>query len=391
MRALVPVLVALTLWSCSSRPPQDDSISRLEVSILPLDGGPDAAPQPVADRMAHYHVPGLSVAIIRDDRIVWVSAHGLRTAGTADMVGVSTIFQAASLSKTVTAALAMQLVEVGRLDLDRDVNRDLRSWRVPAAPIPLRSHPVTLAELLSHRAGLSVPGFPGYPADARLPDLKQILDGRPPANTKAVRVQWLPGAELHYSGGGYEVVQQLLMDATSSPFPLIAEQQVLAPVNMVRSGYWQPLPEDLWEDAATAHNAAGTPIPGRARVYPELAAAGLWSTPVDLAHFAIELSRAWSGRSSMLMKLDTARRMLTPQGDGRTGLGVFLDGEGASLRFRQPGDNAGYHALMVAYADGRFGAVAMTNGEGGRQLVVEVINNIARLEAWPDFTPLKVE
>jgi len=255
----------------------------------------------------------------------------------------------------------------------------------------MRGHPVTLAELLSHRAGTTVPGFPGYAAGARLPDLREILDGRPPAVTKPVRVQWQPGAEFRYSGGGYEVVQQLLMDATAEPFPLIAEQQVLQPVNMVRSGYWQPLPEDLWEDAATAHDSYGMPIEGRAHVYPELSAAGLWTTPVDLAHFAIELSRAWSGRPTPLMKLDSARRMLTRQGSGPTGLGVFLDGEGATLRFRHPGDNLGYHALLVAYADGSHGAVVMTNGESGRALVAEDINSIARLEAWPGFTPLKPE
>ncbi len=390
MRVLVPILVGFALWSCGSRPPQDDGIARLETSILPLNAAPDAPPQSIAERMAYYHVPGLSLAVIRDDRIVWVSALGVRTAGTTDAVGVSTIFQAASISKTVTAAAALQLVEAGRLDLDRDVNQELHSWRIPTAP-QMRGHPVTLAELLSHRAGLTVPGFPGYAADAKLPDLREILDGRPPAITRAVRVQGRPGAEFRYSGGGYEVVQQLLMDVTASPFPLIAEQQVLGPLNMVRSGYWQPLPEDLWQDAAAAHDAQGLLIKGRAHVYPELAAAGLWTTPVDLAHFAIELSRAWSGRSSLLMKLDTARRMLAPQGGGPTGLGVFLDGAGATLRFRHPGDNKGYHALMVVYADGRFGAVVMTNGEGGRQLAAEIVNSIAKLEGWPEFTPLKAE
>jgi len=390
MRVLVAVLVVLALGSCSSRPPQDDSIARLETAILPLDGGPDAPPQSIAERMAHYHVPGLSLAVIRDERIVWVSAHGLRTAGTTDAVAVSTIFQAASISKPVAAATAMRLVEGGQLALDRDVNRDLGSWRLPVTA-PMRGHPVTLAELLSHRAGLTVPGFPGYAADARLPDLRQILDGKPPANSRPVRVQWPPGTEFRYSGGGYEVLQQLLQDTMAAPFPLIAEQQVLAPLNMVRSGYWQPLPEDLWDDAAAAHDAEGQPIKGRAHVYPELAAAGLWTTPVDLAHFMIELSRAWSGRQSALMSLDSARRMLTRQGGGPTGLGLLLDGDGATLRFRHPGVNLGYNALMVGYADGSHGAVVMTNGEGGRALVAEIVNSVAKLEGWPDFAPLKPE
>ena len=390
MRALVPVLVGLALWSCAPATPQDAGIGGLETAILPLDGGPDATPQTIAERMAHYHVPGLSLAVIRDERIVWIGAYGVRTAGTTDAVDIGTLFQAASISKTVAAAATMRLVEAGWLALDGDVNRELKSWRLPTPP-PMRGHPVTLAELLSHRAGLTVPGFPGYDAEARLPDLREILDGKPPANTRPVRVRWQPGAAFRYSGGGYEVLQQLLTDATAEPFPLFAEQQVLTPLNMVRSGYWQPLPEDLWADAATAHDAEGQPVKGRAHVYPELAAAGLWTTPVDLAHFMIELSRAWSGQSSALMQLDTARRMLARQGSGPTGLGVFLDDEGATLRFRHPGDNFGYHALLVGYADGSHGAVAMTNGEGGRALVAEVINSIAKLEAWPGFTPLGPE
>lgn len=169
------------------------------------------------ERMAHYGVPGLSVAIIEDCKVVETRQVGAAEAGGA-AVGPHTLFQVASISKPVTALAALRLVEQGQLSLDEDVRTSLKTWTLPDSPL-LKDHPVTLRKLLSHSAGLNVGGFAGYPVGAPLPSAAQILDGIAPANNDPVRVQTAPGTQWRYSGGGYVVVQLLMTEATARPFP----------------------------------------------------------------------------------------------------------------------------------------------------------------------------
>ncbi len=233
-------------------------------------------------RMAHYKVPGVSVALVDQGELAWARGYGEMEAGSGKAVTPETIFQAASISKTITGLVALHLVENGTLDLDADVNDFLRSWKVPKSK-HTQERTVTLRGLLSHTAGMGVQGYPGYPAGSQLPTLLQILDGRPPALPKPVRVVQSPGKEFIYSGGGYLVAQQMIEDVTGIALPELVQEWVLDRLEMANSSFTTLLPEKFLPQAATAHLRTGDPVPGKWHLYPEQAAACLWTTPSDLA------------------------------------------------------------------------------------------------------------
>ncbi len=307
----------------------------------------------LASMMQRDRVPAASVAVIRDGAIAERIAIG------ADH---RTLFEAASISKVVAGLTVLRLAEQGRLGLDTPVNQMLRSWTLPGESAPR----VTPRLLLSHRAGTTVGGFAGYAPGAPLPDLRKILDGLPPANNAAVRVAWPPGAAFRYSGGGTMVLQQLV-DDVAGDFDHVSRDLVLTPIGMSRSGFFQPLAAPR-ADAATAHDIEGKPLPGRFHVYPEHAAAGLWSTPEEVALMALAIAASW--KTGGLLSREMARAMATPVDGGPTGLGIFVQPRGS----RPPwlyhyGVNAGFRSILVFAADASFGLVLMTNGEGGRQLI----------------------
>src|SRR5688500_12377483 len=287
-------------------------------------------------------------------------------------------------SSDVCSSDLMKLVEEGVLSLDEDVNKWLRSWSVPGSAHSEREK-VTLRRLLSHTAGTTVHGFPGYVATATVPTVVQVLNGETPANTRAVLVDTQPGALHRYSGGGTTIAQLVIADATGRPFPDVLREKVLLPAGMTRSAFAQPLPDELRANAATAHSPTGQPIPGKYHTYPELAAAGLWTTPSDLARFGIEIQRALAGEHGRIVSPETARQMVTqqtPASGGRYGIGFGLDGPPDSLWFAHGGSNAGFQAYFLMSADRKQGVVVMTNGALGSVLMQEITRSVAREYGW---------
>jgi CubicO group peptidase (beta-lactamase class C family) len=339
----------------------------------------------IEDRMAAYHVPGVSVAVIHNGSIEWAQGFGITQSG-GGPVTAQTLFQAGSMSKPVAAMAALHLVEQGRLSLDSDVNRALTSWKIPASAAAPGAV-VTLRELLNHTAGLTVHGFPGYAAAAPVPTLVQILNGENPANTGPIRLEAAPGSREKYSGGGYAVIQQLLLDVSHQPFPELMHDTVLAPIGMSSSTYEQPLPVDLQSSAATPYNADDTPVEGGFHTYPEMAAAGLWTTPTDLALFAIEIQRSLRGDANRVLSADMTKQMLLA-GQGSRGLGLVIGGASEDPFFSHGGINQGFEGLLVAYQQSGDGAVVMTNAQGGQLLANEVLRGIALVYGWPDFHPI---
>ena len=384
MRALLAGLLALAAGaSCGAA--QEERIPAVEHGLLPAVRVRGRTPaMDLADRMAYYKVPGVSVAVIDEGAIAWAKGYGVREAGGHGAVDEATLFQAASISKPVTAAATLQLVRERTLDLTGDVNRWLRTWRLPEDSFT-RRHPVTIEGLLSHTAGLSVHGFPGYDVDSALPTLAQVLDGAPPANTGPIRPIAVPGTAWRYSGGGYTVLQQLLIDVTRTPFPEFMRRTVLQPLEMDRSTYEQPLPARLARNAATAHDGEGRPIHGRWHVYPEMAAAGLWTTPSDLARFLLAVQDAIGGGRNRVFTLTLVADMLTPRLGSGYGLGLAVSGEGPAQRFGHGGGNEGFRCEMVAYMHRGQGAVVMTNGDHGGALAQEVLRSIAAAYGWPGY------
>jgi CubicO group peptidase (beta-lactamase class C family) len=338
----------------------------------------------LADRMSFYKTPGVSIAFIDDGRIAWVRGYGVRAVASGEHVTTETLFQAGSISKPVAAAMALHLVERERLSIDGDVNEKLVSWKVPENEFT-KLEKVTVRRILSHSAGLTNHAAGNYRAGADLPTLVQILDGIEPANTPPIRVDAIPGSLWRYSGGGYGVLQQLVIDAGGKPFEVQARETIFEPLDMTSSTFEQPLPAQMRERAAVGHDRSGKRIEGEWITFPEMAAAGLWSTPSDLARLAIELQQSRNGKSNRILGAEITRQMLTRQIEN-WGLGFVVEGEGRSARFSHGGDTEGYKCLLVMYHTGQ-GAVVMTNSDRGDRLTDEIMRSIAHEYGWGDYQP----
>lgn len=337
----------------------------------------------LADRMKHYNTPGVSLAVINDNKIEWARGYGALEAGGDRAVTTETLFQAASISKPVTAMAALRLVQQGKLALDEDVNRKLISWKIPENEFT-KDQKITLRRLLSHSAGLTVHGFAGYAAEEAAPTTIEILDGIKPANSAPVQVNVTPGTQSRYSGGGYVVLQLLLTEVTGKSFPEVMKELVFSKIDMRHSTYQQPLPKEWAPAAATAHRISGEPVKGKWHTYPEMAAAGLWTTASDLARFAIELQLSKAGKSNQVLSASMTHQMLTPQ-IADVGLGLFISGKARATSFSHGGSNQGFRCQLFAYTESGQGAVVMTNAGQGDLLAQEILRSIAKEYGWPDY------
>ena len=372
----------------------DQRMSHVLSDLRPETAVParESPAQTLAQRMQYYATPGASIGVIDDGALAWASGFGVRMMGMADAVTARTPFQAGSISKPVFALAVMRLVEQGALDLDTDVNGYLTSWRVPAnggwQPR------ITLRQLLSHTAGTTVHGFRGYPASGPCPTPLEVLQGVPPANTPEVIVDLMPGLAFRYSGGGTTIAQQVVVDVLGRPFPDLMRELILDPLGMADSTFEQPLPAPMAARAAVGHPLNGQPLSGGAHVYPEMAAAGLWTTAADLSRLAIALMRTLRGeRSALPLKTESVQSMLQPQlpdqtiGEHFVGIGWYCGGEGDDFCFGHQGVDEGFLAEMrVLPARGKAAAV-LINAHGWL-LPVEIFKAIGREYGWP-ATPLR--
>ena len=335
----------------------------------------------VAEQMEQYKVPGVSIAVINNGDIEWARGYGMADVEQQRAVTTETLFQAASISKPVAAMAALRLVEQRLLDLDTDVNVKLIRWKVAENEFTTKNK-VTLRRLLSHTAGTTVWGFPGYASGETVPATVGVLNGE--GNTDPIIVYKEPGESWQYSGGGYTIVQLLLSDMVGKPFPEIMSEMVLQPVGMNSSTYEQPLPERWHAYAASGYRGDGTKVKGNWHTYPEMAAAGLWTTPTDLARFAIAIQRAYAGEVETILTQAMVRQMLTP-GMNNHGLGPGISEDG--LRFGHGGANEGFRCEFMAFAEGGNGVVVMTNSDNGGKLAHEIILSIAEGYGWRGFAP----
>ena len=332
--------------------------------------------------MKQFNVPGVSIAIIRDFNVAASYAYGIADAATGAPVTTETMFQAASISKPVAAMASLRAVQDGKFTLDQDINTILKSWKLPTGDFT-RERPVTPRALMSHTAGTGDGfGFPGYGVGAPLPTIPQILDGAPPSNLRAVRLERPPLVAFKYSGGGVMIQQLALTDAVGKPFDQIARDWVLNPIGMTNSTFAQPLPASREKQAARAHNRSGARSGDPWHVYPEQAAAGLWTTPSDLAKFAIEVQLAVLGRSTRVLSEATAREMITPVGVGPHAIGFSIAKFGEGWYFGHGGSNWGFQCLLTAHRIKGYGAAIMTNGDNGGALIEALRKMIEQDYAW---------
>lgn len=342
----------------------------------------------LTERMDFYNVPGVSIAVIKDGAIQWSKGYGIADSAQQTMVDTATLFQAGSISKPLAALAALRLVQEGRLDLDTDVNDYLKSWQIPGHAYTTEA-PVTLRHLLTHTGGTTVHGFPGYTRQDSFPSVISVLSGK--GNTPAVFVDTKPGTNWRYSGGGYTIMELLVEDVTGMPLEAYAEQFVLNPLGMQSSTFAQPLPASLHPRASAAYDATGMYIAGGWHNYPEQAAAGLWTTPNDLARYAIAMQQAYAGEDERVLGQEMVEAMFTSHQNG-WGLGPALMGEGDSLRFQHGGKNAGFSNVFFAFAKkGGDGLIVMTNADQGVALMQEIQRSASSYYGWNIANPDTVE
>ncbi len=345
----------------------------------------------LAERMKYYHVNGISIVVIKDFKIDWAKGYGLADSLSGKQVNTATLFQVGSISKAINGLAVLSLVQDGKLDLDKDINEYLKSWKFPYDSLS-NGKKITLANLLSHTAGLSGHGFPGYVLGDTIPSLIEILDGKPPANTKAIRSEFEPSLNYKYSGGGTTISQLIIQDATQQPYHSFMRKTIFDPLGMKTSSYEQPPSAANKKLLATGYLTNGKAVVGNYHIYPEQAAAGLWSNPSELAAYVIEIQQSLIGKSNKILAREMATRYVmpfnskyvTPYPGEEAALGVFNRKTGNERYFTHDGSDRGFKAKFIGSIKDGYGAVLMINSDS-REILEEVVNAIAFTYNWKDY------
>jgi len=401
----VLILVAVSAWlSAGQQQPAAADARAIECGLVAPDFkavlrafSPEyyktQTPSCLQDRMAFYKVPGVTMAVIDGGRLAWSKGYGLLEVGSNRAVTPESVFEAASATKMLTTVITLRLVERGALDLDRDVNAYLKSWKVPASPLTA-AQPVTLRLLLTHRAGINRPDK-GFRFDGdRPPTLQQVLAGAPPALNQGVVVERAPGTVHSYSNIGFLVVQLVLEEATGKKYEQLASELVFKPLGMTSSTLGHPLAADWRARWGVPHDEKGV-ARARNQMPDAVAHGGLVTSASDMARLAIEIGLAYQGRSTRLLSKRSAELMLTREAEFNAGfglplgqgLGVMLLGEGRTLHFLHPGGNdPGANCWVIMSPVTGKGAVIMTNAAAGEALMLELLASIAHHGAWSDLS-----
>jgi len=312
-------------------------------------------------------VPAVGLAVLRDGEVAWVLGCGWADLEREVEASADTVFNIGSISKTVAAWGLLRLVEEEKLALDAPVVT--RRWTLPSSPHDATQ--VTLRRLLSHTAGLSLHGYPGFWPPQAPPGLEASLGGDT-NGAGAVELEAPPGSRWKYSGGGYTLAQLLCEETTGLAFSDYMRTQVLEPLGMRHSAYgWPPA---VLEASATPYDAAGKPLPRGGPLFAELAAAGLQTTPGDLALFArASLARFRRGEEARVLRPETVELMQSPAPDApRYGLGYEVERMQGVLTAGHGGANEGWMARLSLAPETGDGLVVLTNGSNG-QAVIRVL------------------
>ncbi len=358
-------------------------IKKVESGLIPVIRFEGDSAWTMESRMKHYDVPGLTIAVIRDSKIAYVKSYGITDKTSKQPVTAQTLFQAASISKPVSAYAALKIVEQGKINADADVNTYLKSWKLPDNEFTAAKK-VNLKHLLSHSGGVTVGGFAGYAVGDSVPTLIQVLNGAKPANSPQIRVDKIPGGSLRYAGGGYCIMQQMLIDIEGKPYPQIMKELVLTPLGMTNSTYDQPLTGGQLKLAATGYLPNGTEVPGKRHTYPEMAPAGLWTTATDLAKFIIDIQSTLNGKSHKVLSQSMAKQFVSPFVEPFEGLGIFLEKRNETQYFNHGGWNEGFSSMIVGNTNHGDGVVILTNGNKP-DLINEVLRAVSTSFNWPDY------
>jgi CubicO group peptidase (beta-lactamase class C family) len=340
----------------------------------------------LTERMKKYNINGLSISLIHNYKIEWARGYGFAHVAEKRPVTEETLFQAASISKSLNSVGVLKLAQEKRLDLNSDINKYLVTWKFPYDE-KSKNKVITLANILSHTGGLTISGFPGYAKGEVLPSIPQILDGQKPANTGPVRSSTEPGKRVIYSGGGVTISQMIVMDITNKPYDIYMKENVLDLLGMTSSSFTQPPPASKEKLLATGYKADGREVTGRYHIYPEQAAAGLWTNPNDLCRYIIETQLSYKGESSKVLTPEMTRLRLTPVLEDAA-LGAFVNSRvtGSFKYFNHNGGNEGFCCTAIGCINDGEGLVIMTNTDSNNNSILEEIaNSVATVYKWKDY------
>ena len=386
---LLILLTIIFLQSCSEKPTSDSTfymIKKVEASLIDRVYIEGDSTWTIKERMEYYGVPGVSIAVINNGKIEWTKSYGIINKESKSPVTEKTLFQSASISKPVTAYGALTLVDQNKAVIDEDINTFLKSWKIPDNEFT-QEKKVTIKNLLNHSAGITVHGFLGYSPDLPVPTLVEVLNGTSPANSDPSVVDKVPEESFRYSGGGYNIVQQMMIDVEGKPFPEIMNELVLQPLKMDNSSYNQPLTNEQLTIAATGYLPDGSMVKGKRHTYPEMAPAGLWTTAEDLAKFAINIQETLKDKSNEGLSKDMTTKMLTPFVEEFIGLGVFIDKLGDEIYFGHGGWNEGFSSELVAHKNKGYGVVVLTNSNHPN-FISELIRSVALTYEWDNYVQI---
>lgn len=387
MKILVPLclvsLIFMNLCREDKSAETHDKILKVENSLMGWVQTHDTLKWSLEERMKLYNIPGVSIAVVDNYKIDWAKGYGWADSEEHIPVTEKTLFQAASISKSLNAIGVLKLVQEKMIDLNSDINKYLTSWQFPYDSVT-GENKITITNLLSHTAGLNVHGFPGYGTTEKVPALKEVLNGTQPSNTPPIRSQFSPGTRFQYSGGGVTISQQIVTDVTNEPYDSWMWHNVLKPLGMNSSSFSQPPSEEKKKLLASGYHVDGKKVDGKFHIYPEEAAAGLWTNPSDLCRYIIETQLSYEGKSEKVLSPELTNLRLTPYIDASSALGVFIDKRGDTRYFHHTGGNDGFTCQYYgSFKEGK-GVVIMTNSDNGA-ILEEIANSVASVYKWKDF------
>lgn len=359
-------------------------IKQVENGLVPWAKPQDSRSYSLEERMAKYNVNGLSIVVIKNYKIDWAKGYGWANVAQKKPVTTSTIFQAGSVSKSLNGVAILKLVQDKKLDLYADINNDLSTWKFPYDSLS-KNKKISMANLLSHTGGITVHGFYGYQKGEEIPTIYEILDGKKPANSAPVRSMYEPGKMAEYSGGGITISQLILTDLTKKKYEDYLWAEILKPMGMTQSFFNSSPPESRKNLLASGYLLNGKEmVEGNYHIYPEQAAASLWSTPTDLAKYVIETQLSLIGKSNKILSQESTKLRLTPYIDDESALGVFIEKKGTEKYFSHSGGTTGFIDEYIGSFENGNGVVVMTNS-ANPGIIREIFNSVSIAYGWKDF------
>ncbi|WP_428740322.1 serine hydrolase [Tenacibaculum sp.] len=395
MKNIIPVLLIIILFqSCKEKSTIKttiDLIKKVENGLTTPVYIVGDSTWSIEERMKHYGIPGVSIAVIHNGKIVWTKGYGVTNKESNTPVTEQTLFQAALISMPVTSYGALKLVEQNKVSLDENINSYLKSWKLPDNEFT-KEKKATIRNLLNQSAGITLHEIQGYSTNSDIPTLIQILNGTSPAKNVPIIVNQVPDESIHISTPSYGVIQQMMIDVVGKKFPEIMNDLVLQPLEMSNSTFNQPLTKEQLEKAATGYLDDGSIVKGKSYTYPVMASKGLWTTAEDIAKFIINIQQTLKGNSSKGLSKELTELMVTPYGKSsydswfQYGLGIQQLAKKDDLYLRHWGWNRGFYAEIMAHRDKGYGVVVLTNSTFPA-FNAEVIRAVARAYQWDNYVP----